>query len=1098
MLLQAYSAQAQLLLEENFSYSTGQLMSVSGGSWINFSGLGSNPILVSSGSLVYTGYPSSGIGNKIDIISTTATAEDDGRVFSQSQMVGSTVYFAFLLNVADTIGLSANSSTTGDYFATIVPSGSISYFGRVSIRKGAATNTYNLGLRASTTNATAVWSAVDLAPGTTHLVLVRYQMISGSANDDAALFIDPSLSGAEPTPDISQISTSTAEPDSIGRIAIRQGSAGTPNASIDGIRAGTTWDNIRGVLPVNPLVVYVSPANNAANISPNSAISVTFDRLMNAATIDTASFAVSGIKQSRYYPDSIRPSSNNAIYTFYVQDSLRKSDTITVTLSTAIADTDGNHLLAPYSWKFYIFVPETIKPYLVASNPANGTEWVRVNTSIALTFSEALVPATIDTGSFEILGVKRSRYPISAPVLSNGNTLATITLADSLYYSDTITVHIKPVISDPSGNLVRDTSITFKTKLRPGLSIRDIQYTISPSGDSPYKDSIVTIEGIVTSQLLTKMSTDKSFCIQDEYGPWNGIWVYDPGVSFSVGNRIRLTGQVQEYYERTTIGNIQSFEMLDSYVPLPAPDSTNTTGAVDVEAYEGVLVRVRNVGVTAAPNTYGEWTASDGSGNCWFDDASGYSYDAKVGDSLKSITGVMDYTFSSFKIQPRSDDDIIDNFPPYIKKVLVTDAAVLIFTNKPLNTVFVNDSTVILQGNKNGYRTFTITEDTLLCELKLWPQPAFAIGESLTLTLKGTIQDISGITLDGNANRISEGSPSDDYMGKYLNSSLLLSIANVQKPGANGFASCVEGNTVTIEGMVSGPDKYFSSSTATNASWYVQDNTGGLNVYGGTKDVFLLGRRVVVTGIVTEYNGITELSSSAADISVLVYARELIEPKTMVYNQLLGESIEGLLVSVEGTVSAIPAYAGGGYNMEIRNGNATIAVRISETSGFNLNPFVYGAKVRVTGIVSQYDKEYPYNSGYQLVPRFGTAYTYDGVNYPPDMVVLTDTIAAAVEGSIVSVSPNPFSPDYGQAGIIELNAPSGDHLTLRIYDLKGRLVKNCLNNVPGGHQYYYWDGTDDSHRRVCIGMYIAHLRTVTAEGSITDKTKVIVLATKLQ
>ncbi len=64
--------------------------------------------------------------------------------------------------------------------------------------------------------------------------------------------------------------------------------------------------------------------------------------------------------------------------------------------------------------------------------------------------------------------------------------------------------------------------------------------------------------------------------------------------------------------------------------------------------------------------------------------------------------------------------------------------------------------------------------------------------------------------------------------------------------------------------------------------------------------------------------------------------------------------------------------------------------------------------------------------------------------------------------------------------------------------MKGRLVKTCLNNVPGGHQYYYWDGTDDSSRRANIGMYIAHLRSVTAEGAISNKTKIIVLGTPLK
>ncbi len=109
--------------------------------------------------------------------------------------------------------------------------------------------------------------------------------------------------------------------------------------------------------------------------------------------------------------------------------------------------------------------------------------------------------------------------------------------------------------------------------------------------------------------------------------------------------------------------------------------------------------------------------------------------------------------------------------------------------------------------------------------------------------------------------------------------------------------------------------------------------------------------------------------------------------------------------------------------MEIRNGNAPVAVRISEASAFDLSPFTYGTKVRVTGIVSQYDKEAPYNSGYQLVPRFGEVEYYNELPLPLDIVVLTDSAAASASAEIVSIKPNPFSMDLGEVGIIEINAP---------------------------------------------------------------------------
>ncbi|HBE73973.1 MAG TPA: hypothetical protein DDW31_07815 [candidate division Zixibacteria bacterium] len=182
----------------------------------------------------------------------------------------------------------------------------------------------------------------------------------------------------------------------------------------------------------------------------------------------------------------------------------------------------------------------------------------------------------------------------------------------------------------------------------------------------------------------------------------------------------------------------------------------------------------------------------------------------------------------------------------------------------------------------------------------------------------------------------------------------------------------------------------------------------------------------------------------------------------------------------------------------MRNGDATVAVRYGETSGFDNSSLTSGARVRVTGIVSQYDKTPPYNTGYQIVPRFPEAYGYNGRQHPADIELITDLTPASESPVIAGVKPNPFSPDWGEVAWIELNAPATDRVTMRIYDLKGRLVKTCLNNAPGGHQNYPWDGKDNMGRRASIGIYIVHLRSVSPQGGGVDRTKLVVLGTPLK
>jgi hypothetical protein len=250
-------AAPQAITVEDFTYATGALTlaggaNTSGGNWVNFSGTG-NFIPVSSGSLSYTGYPSTGVGNKIDIISVATSAEDAHRQFA-TQGVGSTTYAAFMVNVANTTGMLLNTSTTGDYFAGFLPSTSTTLLNaRVSVRQGAVSG-FNLGLRATSANATTSFAAADLATGTTHLVVISYQVVAGDSNDVVRMWINPVITGTEPAADLTQTTASATDIVDIARFFVRQAATTTPNASLDGVRVSNNWANLITAQPQQHVV----------------------------------------------------------------------------------------------------------------------------------------------------------------------------------------------------------------------------------------------------------------------------------------------------------------------------------------------------------------------------------------------------------------------------------------------------------------------------------------------------------------------------------------------------------------------------------------------------------------------------------------------------------------------------------------------------------------------------------------------------------------------------------------------------------------------------------------------------------------------------
>jgi len=75
----------------------------------------------------------------------------------------------------------------------------------------------------------------------------------------------------------------------------------------------------------------------------------------------------------------------------------------------------------------------------------------------------------------------------------------------------------------------------------------------------------------------------------------------------------------------------------------------------------------------------------------------------------------------------------------------------------------------------------------------------------------------------------------------------------------------------------------------------------------------------------------------------------------------------------------------------------------------------------------------------------------------------------------LKLTPNPFSPDgdgFDDELKIEYQIPLGSNLTLKIYDLKGRLVRTLLNDQPAVSGNTIWDGRNDAGKIIRTGMYV--------------------------
>lgn len=204
------------------------------------------------------------------------------------------------------------------------------------------------------------------------------------------------------------------------------------------------------------------------------------------------------------------------------------------------------------------------------------------------------------------------------------------------------------------------------------LTCRQIQETTSASGDSPHNGQSVTVQGIVTGIRYYTGSTASNygFYISDpEGGPWSGLFVYNTQNSPLVGDKVQLTGSITEYYNFTELTSLTSYQVLSQGNPLPAP-TVVTSGTLSfpatAEQYESVYVMVQNVNVLSAPNSYGEFNISDGSGSCQVDNQFfdiGHTWSGiSMGQTWAEIRGLVDYSFSYYAINPRNMNDMVREY----------------------------------------------------------------------------------------------------------------------------------------------------------------------------------------------------------------------------------------------------------------------------------------------------------------------------------------------------------------------------------------------------------------------------------------------------
>ena len=213
-----------------------------------------------------------------------------------------------------------------------------------------------------------------------------------------------------------------------------------------------------------PTAVSVGPPSGTGGSCPNSVVTATFSKAMNAATLDAATFTLTAPGPASV-PGAVSYAASSNTATFTPTSSLALNTVYTATITTGVTDTFGNALAANFVWSFTTgsTVCQAGAPTVISSAPPNGTGGVCPNTVAIAGFSGAMNPTTINSTNFTLTGPAAASVT-GAVTYDGADRFATFTPAANLALSTTYTAAITTGVQDLLGNaLAADFQWSFTT-----------------------------------------------------------------------------------------------------------------------------------------------------------------------------------------------------------------------------------------------------------------------------------------------------------------------------------------------------------------------------------------------------------------------------------------------------------------------------------------------------------------------------------------------------------------------------------------------------------------------------------------------------------
>ena len=593
--------------------------------------------------------------------------------------------------------------------------------------------------------------------------------------------------------------------------------------------------------------------------------------------------------------------------------------------------------------------------------------------------------------------------------------------------------------------------------------------TVDADGVNPSSGAEVSISGTVYG--LNYRSSGLQITVRDATGGIGTIeFSKDWGYTVNEGDSVWVSGKVDQYRGLSQLGSMDTIYKIGSGTLNDSKTVTNVS-----EATESDLVTVYNLEVLTTDATWGgnkNYNVTNGTDTF----AIRIDRDTDVdGESILSgkmdITGIggqfdpsKPYT-SGYQLLPRYKGDIVRSTGgPQVVLNFAGSAASIDENSGSYNldvSIFnanTNETAVditVVGGTAVAGTDFTFTSPTTA---------KFPASNSDNQTATITIIDNGNIDSDrtiefklSNATNSASLGADSMFTLTIVNDDLAITEISKIRENDSDEKTLMDGQRVRVKGTV-----YGVNLRGSGLQFTLRDNSGGIGIIEFSKDFGYTvkeGDEVELYGTVGFYNGLAQIG----DLDTLFFENMTNTIKNPVVVTMLGENTESDLISIERVwfvEDLITEWPNNG-NIDITNGNDTFIVRIdgqiADLAGVAVPSY---DTMNITGLGGQFDPSAPYNSGYQIFPR-----------YISDIEEWKEGVGVIESNFISAVYPNPTT------GLILVSANANIN-SIVVLNSHGQAVETTNWNTESNNRQV--DLTDFGK-----GLYFISVNTEL--GSVTKK-----------